>query len=250
MRIAYASEPAPGRANEDLVITGRGWVVVLDGATRRPGIDDGCVHSVPWLVQTLGASLAERLDGPDSLAATLAGAISATMAAHADTCDLDDPDSPSSTAAILREREGVVEYLVLCDSPILLCQRDGEVRVVQDDRIDRLPGGRPYSAELVRAQRNAEGGFWVASTRPEAAYRAVTGSVPVASLSAAALLTDGVTRLVEAYGISWPALTAHLAEHGPESLIRLVRETERRQGPPGTAKPHDDATAAWVTWGC
>ncbi|MQA98008.1 MAG: protein phosphatase 2C domain-containing protein [Streptosporangiales bacterium] len=253
MRVATASEPAPGRANEDLVRTGRNWAAVFDGATRRLGEDGGCVHDVPWLVRTLGAALAELLDDPRAGSAVplpdaLAAAIEATMAAHSGTCDLDDPGSPSSTVAILRERDGLADHLVLCDSPIVLCHRDGHVEVVQDERLDRLPGGRPYSAELVRALRNTDGGFWVASTRPEAAYRAVTGTAPVASLRGAALLTDGVSRLVEAYGTGWPALADRLARYGPQALIRQVRETERRLGPRGAVKPHDDATVAWITW--
>jgi hypothetical protein len=75
--------------------------------------------------------------------------------------------SPSSAVAVLRERGEPVDYLVLCDSPIVLQRTDGTLTPVDDDRTDHLPGGRPYSLEPVRASRNRLGGFWVASTAPE-----------------------------------------------------------------------------------
>jgi hypothetical protein len=178
----------------------------------------------------------------------VAGAIRGTMAAHADTCDLDNPDSPSSTIAVLRERGGLVDYLVLCDSPIVLRRTDGTLTVIDDDRTDHLPGGRPYGRELVRSLRNRAGGFWVASTVPDAAYEAVSGSVELATVSGALLATDGVTRLVEWYGRMWEQVVATAAEAGPGELIAQVRKAELAQGTPGYGKAHDDATAAWVSW--
>jgi hypothetical protein len=138
-------------------------------------------------------------------------------------------------------RAGRLEYLVLCDSPVVLRRRTGDITVIADDRLARLPGGRPYGVEQVRANRNAPGGFWVASTRPEAASHAVCGSVPLDEVADAVLCTDGVTRLAEWYGHSWPAIFGVLAQDGPAALIRLLREAERAQPHPG-AKQHDDAT--------
>ena len=46
---------------------------------------------------------------------------------------------------------------------------DQALTPLSDDRIAHLPGGRPYTIELVRSLRNQPGGFWVASTDPEAA---------------------------------------------------------------------------------
>jgi hypothetical protein len=113
-----------------------------------------------------------------------------------------------------------------------------------DDRADRLPGGRPYSAELVRRWRNTPGGFWVASTSQQAAREAVTGSAK--GITEAALLTDGVTRLIEWYGATWAELLNALeGTDGPAALIRRVREEERAAPAPG--KRHDDATAILVS---
>lgn len=251
MHISYETAAAPGRPhNEDYVIAGPTWVAVLDGATAPAGVDSGCKHDVPWLVAQLGSALACQLAtrANESLPDILAAAIRAAMAAHADTCDLANPDSPSSTVAILRQRDELVDYLVLCDSPIALQRTDGTLTLVDDDRTDHLPGGRPYSLDLVRRSRNRPGGFWVASTAPEAAYEALTGSVEASTVSGALLLTDGVTRLMEWYGHAWERLVDTAATNDPGELIRWVRREERGRGAPSFAKEHDDATAAWITW--
>ncbi|MFC7643925.1 hypothetical protein ACFQX6_26520 [Streptosporangium lutulentum] len=150
--------------------------------------------------------------------------------------------------AVLRERDGLVDYLVLCDSPIVLRRTDGTLTLIDDDRTDRLPGGRPYGLELVRSSRNRAGGFWVASTVPEAAYEALTGSAELGTVSGALLVTDGVTRLMEWYDLSWEQAVITAATAGPAELIAQVRREETRRGTPGLAKRHDDATAAWVSW--
>ncbi|WP_188196296.1 protein phosphatase 2C domain-containing protein [Nonomuraea sp. SYSU D8015] len=248
--VTYATGAGSERPNEDLVIAGPSWLVVLDGATAAAGVDSGCLHGVPWLVARLGAALAARLaaGGDTPLAGTLEAAIDETAAAHGGSCDLGNPDSPSSTVAMVRAARGRVEYLVLGDSPVLLSRAGGGVEVVADDRLERLPGGRPYSVELVRRMRNVAGGFWVAAARPEAAFQGVCGAVDVREVRAAGACTDGVARLVDWYGWSWDDLAAALDGRGPGAVIGAVRELEAARGPV-RGKRHDDATAAWARLG-
>src|SRR5262245_52111897 len=129
------SQPAPDRrppaVNEDLVLTGPDFVVVLDGATAPKGVDSGCRHSVAWLVSQLATQLATPLltRSPAPLTDLLADAITAVRAAHANTCDLTNPDSPSSTVAMVRIRADHVEHLVLADSPIVMRSRTGAITV-------------------------------------------------------------------------------------------------------------------------
>lgn len=254
VQVSHATLAAwPGRVNEDWAASGPGWALVLDGATPAPGVATGCRHGVPWLVHHLAAALASRLTldaaGPEPapLAGLLAAAIGELRDAHAGRCDLGNPDSPSATVAMTRIRGGSLDYLVLCDSPVLLGHPGGGCTLVADDRLARLPGGPPYSADLVRASRNQPGGFWVASTDPAAAYQAVTGSAELAGLTDAALCTDGVSRLAEWYGYSWPQVMARLRELGPAGLLGLLRAAERDYPHPRD-KRHDDATVARLCW--
>jgi hypothetical protein len=247
MQISHATRSAPGGVHEDYAAAGPGWALVLDGATPVPGARSGCRHGVPWLVRRLAAGLSRRLilAKPAPLPELLAGAIAETMDAHASTCDLANPDTPSSTVSVVRVRDNFLDYLVLCDSPLLLGLREEQVRLIADERLARLGGGGPLSADQVRAARNQPGGFWVASTDPDAAYQAARGWVGLDSVTDAALLTDGVTRLAEWYGYSWEDIFALLREAGADGLIDLVRATED-QSPPSAAKQHDDATAVHI----
>lgn len=243
MRITYATESAPGHVNEDYAICGNEWAVVLDGATAPAGVDSGCIHDVPWLVRHLAAGIARRiLLDPGTLPDLLAGAIEETRQAHGGTCDLANPDSPSSTVSIVRVRGGEVGYLTLADSPIVIRGADQALTPVIDDSLSHLPGGRPYSIELVRSLRNQPGGFWVASTDPGAAYHAVTGSRPFDAGTEIGIFTDGVSRLVESYGYEWEHVFSILETSGPGGVIELVRGAEREK-PLRGGKQHDDATA-------
>lgn len=250
MEIRSACQPAPDRrppaVNEDLVLSGPDFVIVLDGATAPAWLDSGCRHTVAWLVGRLGGQLVVPLLGRSGapLADLLADAIAAVRAEHADSCDLANPDSPSSTVSIVRATAEKVDHLVLADSPIVLRSPDQRVTVVADDRIDLLP---EYTFEAVRRLRNQPGGFWVASTEPKAAYEAVAGTTERADVEVVALLTDGASRYVERYGHTWEDLVDVLDEAGPQALIDRVREYDTNAAA-GTfrGKRHDDASA--VIW--
>jgi hypothetical protein len=197
-------------------------------------------------VRRLASAVAARMPLTSApLDELLAAAIEEVRGAHGGGCDLANPDSPSATVSLCRRTPATLEYLALADSPIAVRRPDGEIHVFRDDALDRLPGGRPYTLELVRAMRNRPGGFWVASTAAEAAYHAVRGRMELGPGGEVAVLTDGASRFAEVYGRSWESLFALLREEGPGGLIAAVRALETENPPPG-AKPHDDATAVYA----
>lgn len=150
--------------------------------------------------------------------------------------------------SIARARGDSLDYLTLGDSPIVLWHRDQSFTPIDDDRTSHLPGGRPYTIELVRAHRNKTSGFWVASTDPDAAYQSINGSAPLDKIAEVGLFTDGITRLIDWYGCTWPVIFACLRSEGPDRLISIVRDAEREKPHP-YAKVHDDATAIYMRRG-
>ncbi|WP_256206738.1 protein phosphatase 2C domain-containing protein [Nocardioides luteus] len=244
LRAESYTETSPSHEhNEDFVLVGNDFVVVLDGATPVPGLETGCIHDVPWLVRHLGLRLAEGLVTPGALnlADILERAIQQVRDAHVDSCDLEDPNSPSSTVALLRLCGDRIDYLVLADSSVVLYMDDGGVLPITDDRLDHL---EDYSVAGFAAVRNTAEGFWVASTKPEAARHAVSGSVSLANqpVRAAAVLTDGAATLVERHGQTWEHLLGVL-EVGPHELVRRTREVDEHAAGTFRGKRHDDATA-------
>jgi len=250
MDIAFATEPAPGGPNEDHVLVSAGFAIVLDGVTQLPGMDSGCIHGPRWYVRTLGASLASLLsaDEPGDLEGVLATAIDQVCRRHRDSCDLTNPNSPSSTVAIVRECDGHIDYLVLCDSAVVF-EDSGGLVAITDGRTATLPA---YDRETVAGLRNQPGGFWVASTRPEAAAEAVTGTLSTDSLLRLLLCTDGVSRLVEFFGWDWRRVFQGAEERGARAVIEAVRACEAEHPELITrtgrrTKRHDDAALAILT---
>ncbi|MBS2539109.1 protein phosphatase 2C domain-containing protein [Catenulispora sp. NF23] len=256
MEVSYVCQAASApRPNDDFVIATESFVIVLDGATAPVGVDSGCVHDVPWLVARLGANLAGLLlrEPRAALVDVLRGGIAATMGEHADTCDLENPDSPSSTAVMLRCGAQTVDYIVLGDSAIVIERGVGasasasasatELTVAHDNRTAHLPD---YSVGGVSRLRNTDEGFWIASNRPEAADKAIVGSIPIGDVTRAALMTDGITRLVERYGRTWLEVLERMDKYGPREVVADVRGEELAT-PSGSyrGKVHDDVTAVF-----
>ncbi|MEW2622606.1 hypothetical protein [Streptomyces sp. NPDC048106] len=260
MRTDLVSEPGDAtRPNEDfadvrLPASGQGGcVILLDGVTPPTG-ETGCLHSVPWFTARLGGALTElTVSARDlTLAGILSLAIGETARAHADTCDLSHPRTPQATVVMARWSAETVEYLVLCDSTLLLRSPAGEVTAVLDDRLARLPRSALATDALVDANlRNKEGGFFTAAADPAVAARAVTGTAPRREVAALAALTDGATRWAETFRQGdWRGLFGVLARDGARSLVDRVRRLEAADREEraflGRGKTHDDATVVYV----
>ncbi|AWS45909.1 integrase [Streptosporangium sp. 'caverna'] len=270
MRLTLATEPAyPDRPNEDFIGATPDAIVLLDGAGTPADLKSGCSHGVAWYSHTLGSTLlAGMTQSADSLTTTLAAGIKATASMHDFCCDLSHPGSPSATVVMLRRTADTLDWLVLADSVLVLDLLDADPMVICDERealtgnryrgpMNAAAGGSPEHLqalsrymEAMRAHRNVDGGFWVASVDPLAAEQALTGTVPAALVRATAILSDGASRLVDRFGLAtWRRALDLLDDSGPEELIRQVRLAEHSD--PGgerwpRGKTFDDATAAYL----
>jgi hypothetical protein len=269
VEVSFASWPGSmSRPNEDFVTASPSVAVVLDGLSAPPALGTGCLHGTPWFVAHLGTQVvsAATTARDEPLKDLVADAITRVAHSHAHTCDLEHPGTPSSSLAVLREHDQRVEFLLLFDSVVLLDGPSG-LTVLADRRVDAFaqqehlatrgqsigsPAHQERVQKLVAAQRrhrNQPGGYWVAGAKSAAAYQAVTGSRPLDQVSRAALLSDGVSCLVDLYAVvDWPELLGSMQQHGPARVISRVREVEDAD-PIGTRWPRykrsDDATAAF-----
>jgi hypothetical protein len=257
-----------GRPNEDFLGAVPSAVVMLDGA-GIPGTEALCHHGVAWYSHNLGALLLARLacDGGIDLAAALADSIDQIAAQHRDTCEIANPSSPQATVAVFRVAESRADFLVLADAFVVLDQVAAGPEVVTDPReveVRReslLPlRGLPMETaeyeqahrsaiEVFRARRNQPGGYWIAKDDPRAAAEAVTGSVPLARLRGAAILSNGASRIVDPYRLAeWPAALELLRASGPDAFLRRIREAEAGAGAAGALpgfQASDDASVAY-----
>lgn len=260
--VRLASEPAPGHGtNEDAAFVVGDLVGVLDGVTRADGLDDGCRHGPAWYVQRLAGHLGSAYAAAPAadLPTLLAAAIDAVRGDHQGTCDLSRPSTPAAAVCLLKTNATQIDYLVLCDTPLVLDQGD-HVEVVTDTRfastirrIRQAVGTSPLRQSTVEKYQyiNQPGGYWIAAADPRAAFEAVTGRVPLSGprrVRRAALLTDGASCAVDQFNLfDWSTLLDLVADHGPAELIRRVRHAETCE-PAGPTRPrykrHDDATVA------
>ena len=269
MLVSMASSPAtPDSPNEDFTGALPHAAVLLDGAGLS-GTRSTCIHGVAWYTRRLGGTLLNLLAAQDNKPLTdiLAEAINDVGDAHRATCDISHPSSPSATVVIFRLNGDRADYLVLADSVLVLDQAGSEPVVITDDReavvgrryraaMDATPNGTPEHdearrqyVEALRAHRNQPGGFWVAADNPHAATHAITGSMPLHDLTAAALLSDGASRITDRFALAdWPEVLTILNQHGPAEIIRRVRAAEASD-PQGITWPrgktYDDATITY-----
>ncbi len=271
MQVSFASIAGSGldRINEDWVGASPTVTVVLDGVSSPPELGTGCSHGTPWYVRNLGSRIllyATTNPGTD-LSECLATAIQEVANLHGDTCDLTHMGTPSATVALLREGPASWDHLVLSDA-VLVLRTEKAIHVVTDDRVTQVvqdevaavhletPGTKSHHVkllELVKAQRrfrNREGGYWLASAAPQAAYYAITGFTPYDNLTHSALMTDGVSCLVDPYNHwTWDDLLRTLYDRGPCAILKEVRDVEAGD-PYGRKWPRykasDDSTIALV----
>lgn len=249
--VAAAQRPEPP-AGADRIFLAPSAVIVLDGASAF-------ARSSPnpaGYVDSLGAHLRGALT--DDPAADLVGTLAAAIEATARGLALMPGHSPSSTVAIARWSDVMVDLLVIGDTQIVTPH--GTLR---DDRLDhigraqqaayreRLRSGGGYNeghqALLVELQaeqarhRNQPDGYWIAEADPAAAAHSLTVSYPVESTPWMVLSTDGAYKPLDQLQIA--------AERAVDSdaladMLRQCQDWESSADPDGRILPrskrHDD----------
>lgn len=163
----------------------------------------------------------------------------------------------------------MVDVLVLGDSPAVVEQLDRSIQVLEDKRLNDLPGrdrfGQPPAdpeaalhrtrriIAFERSVRNRPYGYWIAEADPEAARHALLAIVPRNAASAVLLLTDGVADGINRYcqPQTWSDAIS-LARSGTEYLVRAVwdvEETDNHCQRWPRPKIHDDKAAAFIDFG-
>jgi hypothetical protein len=255
MFFSAATEPGVRNSpNEDWVAISPTTAIVLDGVTVFKEVKTGCMHGTPWYVNQLGTRfLAAALDQDISLRYALRTAISGVAGLHADVCDLDQIGAPSA----IRKTGQLIEHLVLADVTIVVNSIHG-LTVVSDERVssavDDLAEQNTSNAEVMKRRkryRNKRGGYWVAAADPDVVEHAKTGRLPIDGFRCAAIMSDGVSRLVSPFEqTDWPGILSLVQNVGPAALIDHIREVEssdmeRTRWP--RFKVSDDATIAFIS---
>ena len=247
------------KPNEDRVFAAADVVVLLDGATGSASPRTG-----GWYAQGLGETIVGQLERTPER--DLARVLADSIFVLADRHGLVPGECPMATTSIVRVRSDMLDVLVLGDSPVVLRTQDGRIQSVDDQRLQRVAvterarlraAGEAERAAvrstLLKAEakcRNRPGGYWIAEADPEAAYHALSLSVPFSEVDAALIVSDGVSAGVERYGCpgSWEE-ALHIASQSPSALIDCVLDAEltdpervrwRR------SKRHDDKTVAHI----
>jgi hypothetical protein len=262
MKVVAAQLPGPEHSDDRLFVTDHA-VVMLDGASAFVPVPvPAFVHA-----ETLGRYVCDGLDGNPGR--ELPELLSAAIHHTARDLSLTPGKSPSSTITIVREIGDRIDILVLGDNLVVLPDQ----RII-DDRLgrldiaprrryrERLAAGSGYNDEhralLTDLQtqqalrRNRPDGYWIAEADPEAAFHAITTTLPRATTPWAVLATDGAYKTMRYLGLGqWNALAIG-GEDALNALLQRCRTWEAQTDPSGQrfprAKQHDDKTLALLAW--
>lgn len=260
----FAATLAGTSRNQDRYVTGDGFAAVLDGATSVAGDRS---HDPGWYAEQLADAIGNTVPQGGSLAGAVEEAIRAVRDVHGLTPDT----TPTSTVALARWSDDVVETYVLGDSYAVVLRNDGTETVHTDDRLDavgaaeraayrkRLKGGGGFDSEhrvllldlqAEQARRvNRPGGYWIAGADPEAAGHGLTSIEERAGVSALVLVSDGVELERHPTATTWQDIYHLINEHDASYVLQQIQEVEVAdpdgQGLP-RSKRHDDKTIVAV----
>jgi serine/threonine protein phosphatase PrpC len=157
---------------------------------------------------------------------------------------------PHSTIVIIKINNSQLEYLVLGDSYLVISSQ-GTEEIIRDERLktvaaeernalyEIISSGVGYNAKEVLDARdtlikkeqcflNKPNGYFMASNIPEAAQKAIAGSIPIEKGMKLLLATDGLIRGLKTYKIktSWNDFLTSIQDNGIACMIKKIRAIE------------------------
>jgi hypothetical protein len=235
-------------SSQDRIYTTQDAVIVLDGASAFVPVE----VSPSTYVEALGRFLVEGLVADPRI--PLTDLLAQAIEESALLLDLRPGSSPSSTVAIARLDDNVLDILVLGDSQIATPHRiyvdDRIASFAQPQRAEyraRLAAGHGYDEthrELLKAlqqeqaqHRNVNGGYWIAEAVPDAAHHAITRQSSLDATPWLVLATDGAYRPMRHLGLdAWTDIA--VKDDGElQSLVENLDRWESEIDPHGRALP-------------
>lgn len=264
---------------EDRMGLGENYLFVIDGASGLTDLrvtDQG--SDAAWLAESLRLALERRLPHSDQALPCLLRDIAAQLKAQYDAAwqarGIASPvDYPTAGLAILRLREGSLEYLGLGDCDVVVQRRDGQFDVRSEDRLSALDRdalakmaafSRDTGCTMLEARSalnnllihnrqlcNHPEGYWIFDPTGLGLSHARQDRWPVEQIRSVSLLTDGFAQLVQPFGLAADLTQLHRQmEDQGLALLSQKLFTYQERDPYCTHYPRfklrDDTTAIWA----
>lgn len=224
---------------------------VLDGAT---GLNNKNLVSeesdARWYTQWWNTFLHENISRSNSLSEIMLEGVRKIKEEYRTLLDGDEPkkiDLPSSSIAIIKFRDDMIEYFLLGDCSLFY--NDGERKIIKDrsickfddivyDEMMSIPNLEKLSFDEIksrvmntiisnRLKKNTKGGYWILDFSEEAIRNAMHGYIQVGEKMNVMLASDGFTCASDRYGILKENELIYIAEKmGIEYIYNKIRDFE------------------------
>lgn len=226
MKLGYFTKAARSN-NEDFGYVCEDFGFIVDGATGVSNIIvTNEISDAKWFSHKIGEYLKEALkDTEKTLSDIVKEAIVYVDSEFSKFYRVSMAETkPSSTIAIFRKNNGLLEYLVLGDSPLLVKYKDGQIRefianeqliVLERENINKLVEianqreinvieARPFVNEALLVQRqkmNKENGYYIIADDVKAVDHALCGTIRLDVIQSVMGMSDGFSQLYDVFGL-------------------------------------------------
>lgn len=234
------------QVNEDYVVVGSTYAVLLDGASGITGTRVLPHHSgsdAQWFSHFVGGRICGYLDAFRGIVDSIRLAVDDSRIFIGEHGVTDNEDLlPSSTLVVVSVAGGLVDIVSLGDSPVFIGLKDGSLVTMTDSRIAELDQtavdamvdrsrGRAMTGVQKRAAvndillanrqlKNKPDGYWILDPSGVALDHFNVMQFSVEDIDYVCAMSDGLERAFDLFGLADPA--AFLAKATCESFDELV----------------------------